>query len=163
MSSMSFSLTVKKNQRYILKGPNGIGKIHPPQASHEWWRCRCCHHTRSLYRILQPGLWRARYEYDSLGFSSLSHDRMHGSGCLQNGSTISPRWWPLKESYMPSQSQKVSSAMRDLSSRNHLLILDEPSNHISFRHLPVIAEALNDYEGEYHHGQPRWCICRENR
>jgi ATPase subunit of ABC transporter with duplicated ATPase domains len=28
----------------------------------------------------------------------------------------------------------------------HLLILDEPTNHINFRHLPVIAQALNDYE-----------------
>jgi len=28
----------------------------------------------------------------------------------------------------------------------HLLILDEPTNHINFRHLPVIAESLNDYK-----------------
>ena len=28
-----------------------------------------------------------------------------------------------------------------------LLILDEPTNHINFRHLPVIAEAINKYEG----------------
>ncbi len=28
-----------------------------------------------------------------------------------------------------------------------LLILDEPTNHINFRHLPVIAEALKKYEG----------------
>ncbi|EKD76024.1 MAG: hypothetical protein ACD_43C00249G0002 [uncultured bacterium] len=28
-----------------------------------------------------------------------------------------------------------------------LLILDEPTNHINFRHLPVIAQALNDFEG----------------
>ena len=28
-----------------------------------------------------------------------------------------------------------------------LLILDEPTNHINFRHLPVIAEALRAYEG----------------
>ncbi|MBP9747986.1 ABC-F family ATP-binding cassette domain-containing protein, partial [Patescibacteria group bacterium] len=28
-----------------------------------------------------------------------------------------------------------------------LLILDEPTNHINFRHLPVIARALNDYKG----------------
>jgi ATP-binding cassette subfamily F protein 3 len=28
-----------------------------------------------------------------------------------------------------------------------LLILDEPTNHINFRHIPVIAEALNTYEG----------------
>ena len=28
-----------------------------------------------------------------------------------------------------------------------LLILDEPTNHINFRHLPIIAEALNKYDG----------------
>ena len=28
-----------------------------------------------------------------------------------------------------------------------LLILDEPTNHINFRHLPIIADALNKYEG----------------
>ena len=28
-----------------------------------------------------------------------------------------------------------------------LLILDEPTNHINFRHLPVIADALNKYKG----------------
>jgi ATP-binding cassette, subfamily F, member 3 len=28
-----------------------------------------------------------------------------------------------------------------------LLVLDEPTNHINFRHLPVIAEALHNYEG----------------
>lgn len=28
----------------------------------------------------------------------------------------------------------------------HLLILDEPTNHINFRHLPVIAQAINNYE-----------------
>jgi len=28
-----------------------------------------------------------------------------------------------------------------------LLILDEPTNHINFRHIPVIAKALDHYEG----------------
>jgi ATP-binding cassette subfamily F protein 3 len=28
-----------------------------------------------------------------------------------------------------------------------LLILDEPTNHINFRHIPLIAEALNTYQG----------------
>jgi len=28
----------------------------------------------------------------------------------------------------------------------HLLILDEPTNHINFRHLPIIAESLNKYK-----------------
>jgi ATP-binding cassette subfamily F protein 3 len=28
-----------------------------------------------------------------------------------------------------------------------LLILDEPTNHINFRHIPVIAQALDEYKG----------------
>jgi ATPase subunit of ABC transporter with duplicated ATPase domains len=28
-----------------------------------------------------------------------------------------------------------------------LLILDEPTNHINFRHIPVIAAALDKYQG----------------
>ena len=28
-----------------------------------------------------------------------------------------------------------------------LLIMDEPTNHINFRHIPVIAEALNEFDG----------------
>ena len=28
-----------------------------------------------------------------------------------------------------------------------LLILDEPTNHINFRHLPIIAKAIDDYKG----------------
>lgn len=28
-----------------------------------------------------------------------------------------------------------------------LLILDEPTNHINFRHIPIIAQAINDFEG----------------
>lgn len=31
--------------------------------------------------------------------------------------------------------------------RPDLLILDEPTNHINFRHLPVIAQVLNNYKG----------------
>jgi ATPase subunit of ABC transporter with duplicated ATPase domains len=31
--------------------------------------------------------------------------------------------------------------------RPGLLILDEPTNHINFRHIPIIANAINDYEG----------------
>ena len=31
--------------------------------------------------------------------------------------------------------------------RPGLLILDEPTNHINFRHLPIIAKALDQFEG----------------
>ena len=28
-----------------------------------------------------------------------------------------------------------------------IIILDEPTNHINFRHIPVIAEAIKNYKG----------------
>jgi ATPase subunit of ABC transporter with duplicated ATPase domains len=31
--------------------------------------------------------------------------------------------------------------------RPGLLILDEPTNHINFRHIPIIAKALDQYQG----------------
>ena len=47
-----------------------------------------------------------------------------------------------------SEGQKgLLSYARFVIQQPHLLILDEPTNHINFRHLPIIAEALNAYEG----------------
>ena len=47
-----------------------------------------------------------------------------------------------------SEGQKgLLSLSRLVLTRPGLLILDEPTNHINFRHLPVMAEAFNNYEG----------------
>jgi ATPase subunit of ABC transporter with duplicated ATPase domains len=47
-----------------------------------------------------------------------------------------------------SEGQKGLVAFAKLTmERPGLLILDEPTNHINFRHIPVIAEALHEYKG----------------
>lgn len=48
-----------------------------------------------------------------------------------------------------SEGQKglVAFAQLVLLSPGVLILLDEPTNHINFRHLPVIAKALDSYEG----------------
>src|SRR3989344_1225781 len=47
-----------------------------------------------------------------------------------------------------SEGQKGLVAFAKLTmERPGLLILDEPTNHINFRHIPVIAKALHDYKG----------------
>lgn len=50
--------------------------------------------------------------------------------------------------YMMSEGQKgLLCYARFVIQRPDLLILDEPSNHINFRHLPVIAQAIDSYKG----------------
>ena len=47
-----------------------------------------------------------------------------------------------------SEGQKgLVSLMRLVLLKPGLLILDEPTNHMNFRHLPVIAKALDEYKG----------------
>jgi ATP-binding cassette subfamily F protein 3 len=47
-----------------------------------------------------------------------------------------------------SEGQKaLVSMMKLVLQKPGLLILDEPTNHVNFRHLPVIAKALDEYKG----------------
>ena len=43
--------------------------------------------------------------------------------------------------------QQRTMLARALAGRPELLILDEPTNHINFRHIPVIAKAIDDFDG----------------
>jgi ATP-binding cassette subfamily F protein 3 len=57
--------------------------------------------------------------------------------------------WDLLKNpiYLLSEGQKwLLCYARFVIQKPHLLILDEPTNHINFRHLPVIADALSEYE-----------------
>lgn len=58
--------------------------------------------------------------------------------------------WPLLKSTIWSLSEWQKWLLcyaRFVIQKPHLLILDEPTNHINFRHLPIIAQALNDFKG----------------
>jgi ATPase subunit of ABC transporter with duplicated ATPase domains len=52
-----------------------------------------------------------------------------------------------KVSYLSEGQKGLLSFARLVLMQPGLLILDEPTNHINFRHIPIIAEALNRYEG----------------
>ena len=68
--------------------------------------------------------------------------RIVASGFLLTGDIINAKIGHLSEG----QKGLVAFA-RLVLLRPGLLILDEPTNHINFRHLPVIAKALDAYEG----------------
>jgi ATP-binding cassette subfamily F protein 3 len=48
--------------------------------------------------------------------------------------------------YLSDGQKALVSFARLVLQKPGLLILDEPTNHVNFRHIPVIAEALDAYE-----------------
>jgi ATP-binding cassette subfamily F protein 3 len=142
-------IALRKNNHLLLAGPNGIGKSTLLQSLADG--------TAKGAKLL-PGVCIGYYRQD---FSNLDFDktvyqelslvlsrpieeevRRVAAGFLISGEVFHSKIGTLSEG----QKGLVAFA-RLVLLRPGLLILDEPTNHINFRHLPVIAEALSTFEG----------------
>ncbi len=149
MSERKTDIHLKKNQHLLLKGPNGIGKstllesIAKNEAS-----------GTKISSDIIIGYYRQDFStlnFDDTVYKSLSDIaidqseqtlRSVAAGFLITGELMNNRIGDLSEG----QKGLVAFA-RLVLQKPGLLILDEPTNHINFRHIPIIAEALNKYEG----------------
>ena len=147
------NITIKKNQHLQLKGPNGIGKSTLLQklAANET-------EGATFMEGVRIGYYRQDFStlnFDETVYQSLSavvrevegkldEERMRAvaANFLITGEIINTKIGVLSEG----QKGLVAFA-RLVLQKPGLLILDEPTNHINFRHIPVIAEALNKYAG----------------
>ncbi len=143
-------ISLGKNRHLLLSGPNGIGKSTLLESIANW--------TAKWVTIgegVKIGYYRQDFStlnfdqkvYDCLfeatGKNMLDKDlRSFAAGFLITGDIMNTQIWSLSEW----QKGLVMFAKLALE-KPGLLILDEPTNHINFRHLPVIAEALDAYEG----------------
>lgn len=140
---------LRKRQHCIIKGPNGIGKST---------FLRDIVSGQSKGAKILDGVKVGYYSQDfaSLDFNQKVYDSLEE---LRDGLEI-PEMRSLAAGFLItgelmertigelSEGQKGLLAFARLCLlRPGLLILDEPSNHINFRHLPIIAEALSNYEG----------------
>ncbi|OGC88454.1 hypothetical protein A2419_01790 [Candidatus Adlerbacteria bacterium RIFOXYC1_FULL_48_26] len=142
-------IKLKRNQHLLLRGPNGIGKTTLLES--------IVNGTAEGTTILEG----TRVGYYRQDFSNLDFDktvyqelgavmeklieedlRRMAARFLITGDLVYAKIGNLSEG----QKGLVAFA-RLMLLRPGLLILDEPTNHINFRHIPVIAEALNKYEG----------------
>jgi ATPase subunit of ABC transporter with duplicated ATPase domains len=147
-------LELRNNEHLLLKGPNGIGKTTLlERLAHN----KCEHIT--INPQVKVGYYRQ--DFSTLDFDKTVRDTLLDSiESFEGGENI--------ETYMRSvaagfliQSDIINSRVGDLSEgqkglvafcqlqlmRPGLLIFDEPTNHINFRHIPVIAKALKNYKG----------------
>ncbi len=143
------NVALRKNQHLLLKGPNGIGKSTLLEAIAS---------GTAAGAAITPGTKVGYYRQD---FSTLDFDQTvmealrHAMGqpdeerlrTIAAGFLIMSDVMHTKIGSL-SEGQKGLVAFASLVlERPGLLILDEPTNHINFRHLPVIAKALDDYQG----------------
>lgn len=146
-------ISLNKNKHLLLQGPNGIGKstLLEKLASGKMEGSKIAEGIRiGYYRQDFSTLNFEDTVYQSLasamlaGGEKLDEERMRSvaAGFLITGEFIRTKIGSLSEG----QKGLVAFA-RLVLEKPGLLILDEPTNHINFRHLPIIAEALDKYTG----------------
>ena len=143
------TIVLKKNQHLLLMGPNGIGKSTLLES--------IANKTSKGVEIgndVVVGYYRqdfANLNFEATVFEELisvmkepfeGKMRSMASGFLITEDIIHTKIGHLSEG------QKGLVAFASLALLHPgLLILDEPTNHMNFRHLPVIAAALDAYRG----------------
>ena len=145
----TFERKIGRTDHILVSGPNGIGKSTFLRA------LAAGKDGAKITSGVKLGYYSqdfATLDFNETVFDSLKNSMADGidvpemrsiaAGFLINGEMMGNKISELSEG----QKGLVSFA-RLVLMKPGILILDEPTNHINFRHLPVIAEAINDYEG----------------
>lgn len=142
-----------KKEHLLIAGPNGIGKSTliesiamgtSPGAKIAsgvavgYYRqdFSTLHYEHTIYESLVEALETSGQPVHEQQLRSV------GAGFLLTGELMKTRI-----GYVSEGQKGLVSFARLVLQKPGLLILDEPTNHINFRHLPVIAKALHDYQG----------------
>jgi len=145
----SVKVSLRKGNHLLLAGPNGIGK----STLLESIAFQSAKGVK-IHPDVEIGYYRQDFStlnfkdtvYDSLvvALQDEKEERLRAvtAGFLLDKELLRSRIGDLSEG----QKGLVCLA-RLVLQKPGLLILDEPTNHINFRHLPIIAKALSQYEG----------------
>lgn len=143
------NIILKKKQHLLLEGPNGIGKSTLLETLAT---------SKSKGVSISDGVRIGYYRQDfsTLNFDDTVYDALINVMQKQNEETMRAcaAGFLLTSDVMHKKIGVLSEGQKGLVAfaqlvllRPGLLILDEPTNHINFRHIPIIAKALDQYEG----------------
>ena len=142
-------ISLHKKKHLLIVGPNGVGKTTLLES--------LINNTSDGAHIsdnITVGYYRQDFStldfnktvYDTLSEvmqKHVEHDlRSAAAGFLLDGKLMHSKIGDLSEGQ-----KGLVAFCRLMLLKPGLLILDEPTNHINFRHIPIIAKALDQYEG----------------
>ncbi len=142
-------IKLKRNEHLLLKGPNGIGKTTLLENI-----AKGTNGGSVILDGIRVGYYRQ--DFSTLNFEDTVHDSLmevmekkieEDMRTIAAGFLITKEMIHTKVGSLSEGQKGLVAFARLVLQKPGLLILDEPTNHINFRHLPVIAEALNKYEG----------------
>jgi ATP-binding cassette subfamily F protein 3 len=142
-------IVLRRGSHILLAGPNGIGKS-------TFLEQICSGEAKGVTIGAGVRLGYYRQDFSTLNYEETAYDslwnimqekdeqllRSVAAGFLLDGKALSNQ---IK--YLSEGQKGLLVFARLVLLRPGLLVLDEPTNHINFRHLPVIAKALSEYQG----------------
>lgn len=149
VSKKEAKIALRKRDKLLLAGPNGIGKST---------------FLKALVEGNDPGMKIAkdvvvgyyRQDFSNLDFNETVNATLRKAMHIHNEEKMRgiASGFLIKNDIMNTKIGQLSEGQKGLVAFARLvlmepavLIMDEPTNHINFRHIPVIAKAIEQFEG----------------
>ncbi|MFA6999495.1 MAG: ATP-binding cassette domain-containing protein [Candidatus Paceibacterota bacterium] len=153
IKNIKVNVKLRKNKHLLLSGPNGIGKSTLLESIVKG-------KVEGIFISPEVRVGYYRQDFSTLNFNDTVYESLAETMRKVSGKVHEESIRATAASFLItgdmvytqigslSEGQKGLVAFATLVlTKPGLLILDEPTNHINFRHLPVIAKALSDFKG----------------